>query len=292
MRTSNDPQGLLPLHCEDLRKVQIRIGHECACLLEKIAALEQKKNTLYVQGIQETAQRIQLALARQIQTISKEISGIQKTLRLLEQQGQLVGQLVYAQENHDLLDRPPFLGLDWNTILGSAQEVESAYQNLSTRLDGLLSVLEPAVDRPAVLAKAEYQPDESARDGELVKVKSIPDGDGINLEDGRRVRYIGMDAPEMWKWGGGSEPFAREAREFNRSLVEGKAVRLVREVSDTDRYGRLLRFVYVEDVCVNAEMLKAGLARVLTVKPNCGRAAEFTRLEEQAKKLERGMWLA
>jgi micrococcal nuclease len=94
----------------------------------------------------------------------------------------------------------------------------------------------------------------------------------------------------MRTWDGGREPFALDAREFNRSLVEGKQVRLVRDVSETDRYGRLLCYVYVGETCINAELLRAGLARVLTIRPDCAHSTEFERLEAEARRQKRGIW--
>ncbi len=69
----------------------------------------------------------------------------------------------------------------------------------------------------------------------------VIDGDTIVIEGGHHVRYIGIDASER------DEPLYREAKEANGALVKGKTVRLERDVSDRDRYGRLLRYVY-EDI--------------------------------------------
>ena len=73
---------------------------------------------------------------------------------------------------------------------------------------------------------------------EVARVAQVIDGDTIVIEGGYHVRYIGIDAPKR------DEPLYREAKEANRALVEGKTVRLERDVSDRDRYGRLLRHVY------------------------------------------------
>jgi len=95
------------------------------------------------------------------------------------------------------------------------------------------------------------------------KVGRVVDGDTIELTDGRLVRYIGIDAPEVrrrarpgdreWRTGGGNrwvedpQPFGHAATEANRALVEGKRVRLEYDVQTRDRFGRLLAYVYVSD---------------------------------------------
>ncbi len=71
-----------------------------------------------------------------------------------------------------------------------------------------------------------------------------------------RVRYIGIDTPEV------DEPYYEEAKQHNQELVGGKTVRLEEDVTDKDRYGRLLRYVYVDSVFVNLELVRQGCAEV------------------------------
>ena len=85
------------------------------------------------------------------------------------------------------------------------------------------------------------------------KVVRVVDGDTIKVSGGRRVRYVGIDTPEV-----GEDP---EATDFNRSLVGGRVVYLQRDVSDEDRFKRLLRFVYADGILVNAELVREGYAR-------------------------------
>ncbi len=99
----------------------------------------------------------------------------------------------------------------------------------------------------------------------------VVDGDTIYVQLGDRVekiRYIGMNTPEMHHPSKGEEPGGREAAETNRRLVGGKRVRLELDVRTRDRYGRLLAYVWVDDVMVNAELLRLGYAQVMTVPPN------------------------
>jgi micrococcal nuclease len=102
-------------------------------------------------------------------------------------------------------------------------------------------------------------------------VVHVVDGDTIHVElDGRieKVRYIGVNAPEIHHPTKGEEPGGREAREVNRRLAEGKAVRLELDVRERDRNGRLLAYVFVDGTMVNAELVRLGYAQVMTVPPN------------------------
>lgn len=128
---------------------------------------------------------------------------------------------------------------------------------------------------------------------------SVTDGDTIRVELGGRtvtVRYIGVDTPETVDPGRPVEPFGREASEANRRLVEGRTVLLEKDVSETDRFGRLLRYVYVEQftglVMVNAELVRLGYARIATFPPDVRYASLFLDLEREARAASRGLWAA
>ena len=101
------------------------------------------------------------------------------------------------------------------------------------------------------------------------------------------MRYIGIDTPEIYPE---VEAFGREARQANRRLVEGKEVHLERDVSETDKYGRLLRYVYVDGVFVNAELVKQGLARAKTYPPDTKYQDYLEKIETEAREAGRGMW--
>lgn len=100
---------------------------------------------------------------------------------------------------------------------------------------------------------------------ETAVVTEVIDGDTINvLVNGRstRVRYIGIDTPER------DEACFSEATAANAAWVEGQNVRLVQDVSNTDRFDRLLRYVYVDDVLVNAELVAGGWAESKRYPPD------------------------
>lgn len=127
---------------------------------------------------------------------------------------------------------------------------------------------------------------------EKVRVKSVPDGDGCKLTDGRRVRYLGLDAPEVANYGRPAEPFAREARDFNRLLLSKGPVTLFPDRGpDQDKHGRLLRHVFVNGRWINAAMLLAGLAkpyRLDTLSPLV--ASLLQQCANLAKKRGIGLW--
>ena len=131
----------------------------------------------------------------------------------------------------------------------------------------------------------------SAR-GEVVRVV---DGDTIEVSlDGETedVRYIGVDTPESVTPGEPVECFGREASELNERLVSGREVRLRFDRERRDRYGRLLAYVYAGSRLVNAELVRRGHARTLTIPPNDSRAGHLERLERRAGRAGRGVWSA
>jgi len=129
-------------------------------------------------------------------------------------------------------------------------------------------------------------------------VVKLVDGDTVwvRLADRvEKVRYIGVDTPEVHHPTRGEEPGGREAAEVNRRLVDGKAVRLERDVQLRDRYGRLLAYVWVKgndgrELMVNAELVRLGYARIMTVPPNVRHVEMFRKLQVDAREHHRGLW--
>lgn len=121
--------------------------------------------------------------------------------------------------------------------------------------------------------------------GEMAQVTRVIDGDTIDVRiDGAtyRVRYVGVNTPER------DEPCYRDATAANAALVEGQTVRLVRDVSDTDRFDRLLRYVYVGDVLVNAQLIARGYGEVVSYPPDTRFFEYFRDLEIEAAAAGRG----
>jgi micrococcal nuclease len=124
-------------------------------------------------------------------------------------------------------------------------------------------------------------------------VERVVDGDTIHVRLGARVekvRYIGINTPEVHHPTKGEELGGREATEINRRLVEGKRVRLELDVRERDRYGRLLAYVWVGDVMVNAELVRLGYAQVMTIPPNVRYQETLLKLQREARDAGRGLW--
>jgi len=131
--------------------------------------------------------------------------------------------------------------------------------------------------------------------GAWARVVRVIDGDTIEARIGgiiEDVRYIGVDTPETVKPGAPVECFGPRASRFNHRLVEGRRVRLVFGAERRDIYGRLLSYVYLGRRLVNAELLRRGFGRTLTIAPNDRYAVRFKRLEIAAGRAGRGLWSA
>lgn len=129
----------------------------------------------------------------------------------------------------------------------------------------------------------------TADDGSpTAEVVQVVDGDTIEirLPDGRleRVRLIGIDAPEL------GEPGSAEATARLAELVEGEQIRLEADVSDRDRFDRLLRYVLVGDVFVNEALVREGLAAAVRYPPDTERAETLEAAEALARAGQSGLW--
>lgn len=134
-----------------------------------------------------------------------------------------------------------------------------------------------------------------AAPGEAIEgtVVRVVDGDTIHVKLwGRveKVRYIGVNTPETHHPTRGEEPGGREAAEMNRRLVAGQRVRIELDVRARDRHGRLLAYVWVGDLMVNAELVRLGYAQVMTVPPNVKYQELFVKLQREARDANRGLW--
>lgn len=118
----------------------------------------------------------------------------------------------------------------------------------------------------------------------MYQVVKIIDGDTFDIASGERVRLIGIDTPERGKI------YYKEATDQLESLIGGKMVRLEKDQSEVDRYDRLLRHVYIDDVWVNQKMIEDGYARFVTFPPDVAHVDAFTIAEQNARNAKRGLW--
>lgn len=129
-----------------------------------------------------------------------------------------------------------------------------------------------------------------APDGAIL-VAEVVDGDTIILATGETVRYIGIDTPETVDPRRGVQCFGPEASKANKALVAGEYVRLVADVEDRDKYGRLLRYVYLTDgTFVNLALAVQGYAPAYTYPPNVAYTEEFRAAARDARNAKRGLW--
>lgn len=124
------------------------------------------------------------------------------------------------------------------------------------------------------------------------KVVRVIDGDTIELEDGQKVRYIGIDTPETVDPRRDPQCFGQEASAQNKKLVEGKEIYLEKDVSETDRYGRLLRYIYLEEngISINEKLVKEGYAAASSYPPNLKYQEKFKAAEQEARNNHKGLW--
>ena len=133
-------------------------------------------------------------------------------------------------------------------------------------------------------------PEVKGEQSQEVLVIRVIDGDTIEIEGGRKVRYIGIDTAETVH---PNEPvgcFGYEASNKNKELVLNKKVKLEKDVSETDKYGRFLRYVWVGNVFVNEYLVKEGYAQSSTYPPDVKYQDLFLQAQKEARENNKGLW--
>jgi len=115
-------------------------------------------------------------------------------------------------------------------------------------------------------------------------VQRIYDGDTVLLSDGRKVRYLGINAPE---W---AQPYSVKARVFNEQLTKGNRVRLEVDRQERDRYGRTLAYVWKNGTMVNERLVREGFAHVWVIPPNLKHYERLLAAQRDARSARRGIW--
>ena len=163
------------------------------------------------------------------------------------------------------------------SIKNASQVTRSASTNAPTEIPSPSPTVEPSIT--AIPLNLEF-----------IKVKRVVDGDTISLENGKIVRYIGIDTPESVDPRKPVQCYAKEASARNKELVEGQTVGLEKDVSETDKYGRLLRYVYKNNVLINEQLVQEGYAHSSSYPPDIKHQERFRLAEQKARENSRGLW--
>lgn len=115
-------------------------------------------------------------------------------------------------------------------------------------------------------------------------VTKVFDGDTIEIETGEKVRLLGINSAEQ------GEYYYQDAKDELEKLVEGKRVKLESGPEDRDRYGRLLRYVFIDSTFVNLELVREGYAVVYIIDSEERYYLEFKEAEKNAKEKKLGLW--
>ncbi|MCL6087972.1 MAG: thermonuclease family protein [Actinobacteria bacterium] len=181
---------------------------------------------------------------------------------------------LFYPENTEILSK--------NDNTGDSSVLTNDYKNLpdSSKILNSDSIDDNAENAPDISGIYEN----SNFDDDSYKVVKVIDGDTIDLKNGKRLRLIGINTPETGMY------FYEEAREFMEILVLNKQVKLEKDVTDRDQYGRFLRYVYCPQYFVNLEMIRCGFANAYTYPPDVKHTDKFLKAERYARENEAGLW--
>jgi micrococcal nuclease len=144
---------------------------------------------------------------------------------------------------------------------------------------------------PARESPGSATPSEGSDGGRrAARVAAAADGDTLRLESGDRIRYLGIDTPELGNERAAPQAFAAQAAERNQQLVAGKSVQLEIDAEDQDRFGRLLRHVWLDGELVAATLIREGLGYAQLVPPNSRNRERLEAAELEARVAQRGLW--
>ncbi len=309
----------------ELHDLVAQLEHSRRDYEARLAAVEARKDALFADGLGRADRRSQAARAGQIAVLEEEAGRLAGLLRIAHKQRLLLDRLIWLRENLALIERwqqesPAAIPFDWQNLVEATaplgddearlDQINDALAMADRRLrlpedrrqeTGRASQLagdgEPprppsqmaAADQPVTILRPEEGSPAAGRLPDLLVVR-VFDGATIELANGQRVRYIGVDAPLMCNALGRPDAGALEARDANRALVAHKRVRLEADQLDADVDGALWRYVYVDDIMVNAELLRQGVACYIGRYPNHRHAAVLLAAEQEARRHKRGLW--
>ncbi len=283
----------------------------------RLTAVEARKNTFFANGSSRSDRRGQQARALQIATLESEANQIAGLLRIAHKQRLLLDRLIWLRENLETISRlgqeaPAAIPADWPALIaasGEGLEEEAQLDELNSDLakaipsggggptassltDETLAVNipPPVLGSPLEIGTARSPADPPAPATPTYLVVRVLDGGTIEIAGGKRVRYIGVDAPLMRNALGKTDAGAWEARDANRALVGHKHVHLEADQLDCDADGALWRYVFVGNVLINAELLRQGVVLHVNRYPNNELATDLLAAEQEAKRHRRGLW--
>lgn len=140
------------------------------------------------------------------------------------------------------------------------------------------------VERETVEIKTLPSPSPTSKPENLVKVTRVIDGDTIEIEGGKRVRLIGIDSPET------DVCYNKEATNKAKELLENQEVTLEKDVSETDRYDRLLRYIWKGDVLINEQIVYEGYATSYSYPPDVKYQERIVTAQKEARDGSKGLW--
>lgn len=161
---------------------------------------------------------------------------------------------------------------------------------LSILISGCSNMASVAADEDLFVASivSDY-PELKDKEYEVTTIKRIVDGDTFVTSSGQKVRMIGMNTPEVF---GEAQYYGQEASDFSKQQLENKTVYLFKDVSDTDKYDRLLRFVFIKDdpIMFNETLIVEGYANTMSLPPDVLYTKRFSLLKSEAQDSQVGLW--
>lgn len=195
------------------------------------------------------------------------------------------------------------IGLLSATLSTNSSNIVDNLKNLSTEIassiinDNTLNLsdnVKNTLNNYINLNNASTSDNPSNISSELYKVVRVVDGDTIIIDYNgteERVRLIGVDTPEsVHPNKEKNTEFGTTASNFSKELLTDKYVKIELDVQERDQYGRILAYVYLNDVMVNKTLLQEGYAKVATYPPNVKYVDDFTSIQEEARNNKKGLW--
>lgn len=132
----------------------------------------------------------------------------------------------------------------------------------------------------------------SVKDKQVVTVTKVVDGDTIEVTGGLKVRLIGIDTPETVDPRRGVQCFGKEASNRTKELLLNQQIVMVKDISETDKYGRLLRYIFLakDNTFINEQLVREGFAHASSYPPDIQFQTLFKAAEKDASESNRGFW--